>query len=172
MQGIVTKHRQDRSIGWDEISATTLVPDAIVQHWRPKNVPKRAVEKGAKVILSPANKIYLDMKYTGETPIGLNWAANVKVPEAYAWDPLTMFEGLSESAILGVEAAIWAETLVTLRDFEYMAFPRLPGAAEIAWSRADARSWDEYKHRLAAHATRWSTIGINYYRAPDVPWTR
>ena len=62
------------------------------------------------------------------------------MPEAYSWDPLTMFEGLTEASILGVEAAIWSETLVTLRDFEYMAFPRLPGAAEIAWSRGDART--------------------------------
>jgi len=158
------------AVGWDEIARAELKPDAIVQHWRPTNVPALAVEKGAAVILSPADRIYLDQKYTEQTPIGLNWAGNVGVRESYSWDPLTKFEGLPEQSILGVEAALWSETLVTIRDFEYLAFPRLPGAAEIGWSRAADRQWESYRHRLAAQATRWSAIGINYYRSPEVPW--
>jgi hexosaminidase len=169
VQGIVVKHGKT-VVGWDEIAASTLVPGAIVQHWRPENVPSRAVSKGAKVILSPANKIYLDMKYHDRTVLGLDWAGLVEVPEAYSWDPLTMFAGLAETSILGIEAAIWSETLATLRDVEYMAFPRFAGAAEIAWSPAASRQWDEYKMRLAAQAARWSVLGINYYRAPSVPW--
>ena len=157
-------------IGWDEIAQATMPPGTIVQHWRPKNVPARAVAKGAKVILSPANKIYFDMKYTERTPIGLKWAAIVEVADAYSWDPLTMFEGLTEESILGVESAIWSETLATIRDFEFMAFPRFPGAAEIMWSKRDARQWDEFKTRLAAQAPRWTALGIVFYRSPTVSW--
>jgi hexosaminidase len=171
VQAIVVAHGKT-VVGWDEIAASTLVPGAIVQHWRPKNVPSLAVSKGAKVILSPANRIYLDMKYHDRTVLGLKWAGLVDVPDAYSWEPLTMFQGLPEASILGVETAIWSETLATLRDFEFMAFPRLPGAAEIAWSRADGRGWDEYRLRLAGQEPRWSAIGINFYRSPTVPWAR
>jgi hexosaminidase len=133
-------------------------------------VPAVAVSKGAKVILSPANKIYLDMKYHAGTALGLNWAAMVEVPDAYAWDPLTMFQGLTEESIVGVEAPLWSETLVYMHDFEFLAFPRLAGAAEIGWSKSDARNWDEYRMRLAMHAPRWSALGVNFYRSPTVQW--
>jgi hexosaminidase len=159
-------------VGWDEIAATTLVPGAIVQHWRPKNVPARAVAKGARVILSPADKIYLDMKYNDRTVLGLKWAAMVEPPEAYAWEPLTKFEGLAEESILGIESAIWSETLASLRDVEFMAFPRFASAAEVAWSPATARRWEEHKVRLGAQAPRWTALGINFHRSPTVPWVQ
>jgi hexosaminidase len=78
--------------------------------------------------------------------------------------------GVNEASILGVEAPLWSETLATMRDVEYMAFPRLAGAAEIAWSPKANRTWDEYKVRLAAQAQRWSALGINAYWSPTVPW--
>jgi hexosaminidase len=78
--------------------------------------------------------------------------------------------GVSEGDILGVEAPLWSETLRTMRDVEYMAFPRLPGIAEIGWSPAAGRSWDEYRLRLAAHGRRMDALGVNFYRAPEVPW--
>jgi hexosaminidase len=169
VQAIVESHGK-RVIGWDEVSAANLRPASLVQHWRPDNVPAAAVAKGVRVVLSPANRIYLDMKYDTGTALGLNWAGYVDVPDAYSWDPVTMFEGLEEWAIAGVEAPIWSETLVHLHEFEYMAFPRLAGVAEIGWSRADRRSWDEFKVRLGAQAARWAALGINFYRSPSVPW--
>ena len=78
--------------------------------------------------------------------------------------------GVNESSILGVEAPIWSETLATMRDVEYLAFPRLAGAAEIAWSPAAGRTWDEYRQRLGAQAQRWTALGINAYWSPTVQW--
>lgn len=57
-----------------------------------------------------------------------------------------------------------------MADIEYMAFPRLPGLAEIGWSPATGRGWDEYKFRLAAHQPRLHALRVNYYAAPEVPW--
>jgi hexosaminidase len=167
VQGIVASHGKT-PIAWDEVAAATLLPSTIVQQWRPQE--KFQVPPATKVILSPAHKIYLDMQYHTATPIGLHWAAYVDVPEAYRWDPAAVLPGVNEGSILGVEAPLWSETLVTMRDVEYMAFPRLAGAAEIAWSPKASRTWDEYKGRLAAQAQRWSALGINAYWSPAVPW--
>ena len=68
------------------------------------------------------------------------------------------------------EAPLWAETLETLEDIEFMAFPRLPGYAEMAWSPQDARDWEDYKTRLAAHGPRFSAMGINFYASPEIEW--
>jgi len=169
VQGIVQAHGKT-AIGWDEVIHAKLLPTTIVQYWRPDASLKP--EPGTKLILSPANKIYLDMKYDANTVLGLNWAGNVDVPVAYEWNPATLLPGVPESAILGVEAPIWSETLTTLSDLEFLAFPRFAGVAEVAWSPQEARSWTGFRTRLAAQAQRWSALGINAYWSPKVEWQR
>ena len=169
VQEIVQKHGK-QMVGWDEIAPANLLPTSVVQHWRPKTTPKDAVAKGAKVIMSLANKAYLDMKYDAATPIGLTWAGIIEVKDSYDWDPATMAEGVPESALLGVEAPLWSETLATINDFEFMAFPRLAAIAEIGWTAQSQRSWDDFRVRLGAQAPRWSALGLNFYRSPQIPW--
>ena len=169
VQGIVQKHGK-QMIGWDEIAPASLLPTTIIQHWRPKTTPREAVAKGIKVIMSPADRTYLDMKYDAATPIGLSWAALIGVQRAYDWDPATVAPGVPDPAILGVEAPLWTETVASMRDLEYLAFPRLAALAEVAWSNRERRGWDEFRTRLGAQAGRWSALGINFYRSPEVPW--
>ena len=131
---------------------------------------RTAAQQGAKVIMSPASRTYMDMKYDASTPLGLDWAGWVDVKQAYTWDPATQVTGVSESDVLGVEAALWSETVQTIEDIEFMTFPRLPGYAEIGWSPETGRSWDEYRTRLATHGPRLAALGVNFYRSPLVPW--
>jgi hexosaminidase len=169
VQQIVQKHGK-QMIGWDEIAPTKLLPTSIVQHWRPEGSPAAAVAQGAKVIMSLANKAYLDMKYDDHTPIGQNWAANISVEDSYAWDPATLVKDVPGSSLLGVEAPIWTETLATMQDVEFLSFPRLTAIADVAWSQPAGREWNEFKVRLGAQAPRWSVLGVNFYRSPSVPW--
>ena len=171
VQGIVAAHGK-QVVGWDEVAETDLRPGTLVQHWRPDGSQEaiaEAVAHGARVIVSPANRAYLDMKYDSTTVLGLQWAGLVSVHDAYTWDPADEIDGVGEDAIIGVEAPLWSETLGTRADFEFMAFPRLPGIAEIGWS-PPGRDWSEYRVRLGAHAPRWVALGVNFYRAPSVPW--
>jgi hexosaminidase len=158
-----------KMVGWDEISKANLSQSTIAQHWANKII-LNAVSQGVKVIMSPASKTYLDMKYNPSTVLGLNWAGYIEVMDGYNWNPATHFNGISENNILGVEAPLWSETIITLNDIEYLAFPRLPGHAEIGWSPVTGRNWDEYKERLAEHGLRWVEMEINFYRSPQVPW--
>ena len=169
VQGIVHAHGK-QMVGWDEIAPTRLAPTSIIQHWRPKTTPAEAIASGVKVIMSIADKAYLDMKYDPTTPIGLTWAAIIDVKTSYDWDPARAAAGVPESAVIGVEAPLWAETVSNIRDYEYLAFPRLAAIAEVAWSAQADRSWDDFRNRLGAQAPRWTALGLNFYRAPDVPW--
>jgi hexosaminidase len=175
-QEIVATHGK-RVIGWDEIAEVDLelLPGSIAQVWRPQTEATSAavadaVDGGASVILSPADHVYLDMKYDSTTVLGLAWAGYNDVRDADSWDPADLVTGVSEESILGVEAAVWSESLDKMSDVEYMIFPRFAGVAEIAWSPADARSWNSYRLRLAAHGPRWTALGINFRRVPEVPW--
>ena len=171
MQKIVDAHGK-QMIGWDEIASADLGAKSIVQHWRPRESPAAAVARGATVILSPANRLYVDMKYDAQTAIGLTWAGAIEVRDAYDWDPATMFAGVPESSIIGIEAALWSETVTNMREVELLAFPRLAESAEVAWSPANRRAWDEFRGRLGAQAPRWTALGVNFYRSPQVDWQR
>lgn len=156
-------------IGWEEIAQSRLLYGPIVQHWY-SNVVQGAAQQGTKVIMSPASKAYLDMKYDNSTTLGQDWAGYIEVKDAYTWDPATQVSGVAESNILGLEAPLWTETIQTIAEVEYMAFPRLAGYAEIGWSREAGRNWDEYKIRLGEHGSRLTALGVKFYRTPEVPW--
>jgi hexosaminidase len=59
---------------------------------------------------------------------------------------------------------------VTNADIDYMAFPRLAAIAELGWSTAASHDWNAFRKRLGAQGPRWTVMGINYYRSPQVPW--
>lgn len=169
VQDIVVAHGKT-VIGWDEIALTTMRPGAIAQDWASEKNAKAAVEQGAKIIMSPASKAYSDMKYDSTTVLGLHWAGYIEVDSAYIWDPAKIIAGVGAQNIKGIETALWSETLTKISEIEYMLFPRLPGYAEIGWTPANARNWDEYKVRLAKQGERMNAMGINFYKSPLVPW--
>ncbi len=192
VEEIVARHDK-LIVGWDEVAAADLSSGSRVQLWRPlwpaggdtatldsaraaaasvlRQRVDRAVANGVSFIVSPADRIYLDMKYTPTTTLGLTWAGVNDVRDAYEWDISDVFSGIPESAIAGVEAPLWSESLGSIHDFEYMAFPRLPGVAELGWSPADTRDWQDYRQRLAGHELRWKVMGVNYHRSRLVPWS-
>lgn len=159
-----------KMIGWEEIAQADLDSTVIVQYWHSQKYAAMAAEKGAKLIYSPSTKVYLDMQYDSTTKLGLHWAAYIEVDSSYIWDPATIVDGIDRKQILGVEAPLWSETLVTMDDVEYMLFPRLPGVAEVGWTSAENRNWDEYKIRLGHQSKRWKAMDINFYRSARVPW--
>ncbi|MFF1486505.1 beta-N-acetylhexosaminidase [Streptomyces sp. NPDC058319] len=177
VQPIVAKYGKT-VIGWHQLTGATPAPGALAQYWgldstsaAEKAQVAEAARHGTGLILSPADRVYLDMKYTKDFPLGLAWAGYVEVRRSYDWDPAAYLPGAPASAVRGVEAPLWSETLSTSAQLDTMAFPRLPGAAELGWSPAATHDWDTYKVRLAAQAPRWDALGIGYHRSPQVPWT-
>ncbi len=162
-----------RAVGWHEMAAVELPESAVPQFWRTEAADDgtaRAVANGSKVIMSPADRTYLDMKYDADTALGLDWAGTVDVDRAYDWDPADRLPGVGEEALLGVEAALWSETLRSLADVQTMTFPRLPAIAEIGWSPRDGRDWASFRRRVAAFGPRWTAQGIAFHASPKIDW--
>ncbi|MQA09279.1 MAG: family 20 glycosylhydrolase [Pseudonocardiaceae bacterium] len=163
-----------RLAGWHEIAQADLPASAVPQFWDSAggvddNVA-RAAGNGSKILLSPANKSYLDMKYNENTELGLTWAGPTEVRDAYDWDPASAVRGVGERSVLGVEAPLWSETVRSIDDIEFLAFPRLPAIAEKGWSAKAGQDWESFRQRLAGHGPRWDLGGVNYYRSPQIPW--
>jgi hexosaminidase len=168
-QDIVATHGKT-TIGWDEIATTTLKPGSIVQHWASVENAQLAVQQGAKILLSPSKRVYLDMKYDSTTVLGLNWAGYIDVDASYDWDPASLIPGIGEGDIAGIESPLWSETVETMEDIHFLVFPRLLGVAEIAWSPAGLRTMDSYKQRLAKQAESLKAMNIKYYKSPLIQW--
>lgn len=140
--------------------------------------PPKAIDQGAKIIVSRADKLYLDTKYTEkpadaaqeDTHQRVGMPAMVygsgTVEESYAWDPATLQEELPVDRIAGIEAAIWCETIEDERDLLFQLLPRLPGVAEKGWS--DVREWSDYLPRIAAQRTLWDRLDLTYFASPVV----
>ncbi|MFT4233543.1 MAG: family 20 glycosylhydrolase [Microbacterium sp.] len=155
-------------VTWHEAGRVPLPSGTIGQYWGfttanddETDRVRAFVENGGKVILSPADAIYLDMKYDDASPLGLIWANGpTSLERSYSWTPETVVPGLPDEAILGVEAALWTETILTRADIERMVFPRIASAAEHAWSPAGASSWPDFRERLECLAAQWSSTGL------------
>jgi len=171
VQDIVQKHGK-QMMGWDDITAGNLKSNAVAQHWSKKANAKKAVEQNVKIVMSPASKAYLDMKYDSTTTLGLNWAGFIEVDSGYIWNPATLIDGVKKENILGVECPLWTETVTNLDELEYLVFPRLLGYAEIGWTKQEDRNWEDYKTRLGNHQARLEALEINYYPSKLVPWTK
>lgn len=169
VQDIIVSHDK-QVIGWDDIAIATLKPNTIAQHWANVKNANMAVSQGAKIIMSPATKAYLDMQYDSLSKPGLHWAAYVEADSAYMWDPATFTPGITKENIFGVEGALWTETVTNLDEIEIMIFPRLPGIAEIGWTPQALRNWDDYKERIAEHGKRFDAAAIDYHKSPMVNW--
>ena len=130
-------------IGWHEIGRVPdLPPETIIQYWgflTPEEdhgeILRAWVAGGGKVILSPADVSYLDIKPHADHPLGLVWAKGpTPLESAAGWDPAELVarvDGMGLDDVLGIEAPMFTETIATLQDIREMASDRLPALAAI-----------------------------------------
>jgi len=104
------------------------------------------------------------------TSLRLKWAGYINLRTAYDWDPTTLVPGVGAQSIIGLEAPLWAETLLTRQDYEYLAFPRLAAIAELAWSSPQQVGWDNFRLRMSQQGARLAALGVNFARVPGVNW--
>lgn len=157
-------------VAWQE-AAPLLAPGDLIQLWdyRQDYAPiAQATQRGVGVILSPAFYVYFDMKYSDAEELGTTWSRRLELQDTASWDPLADLGPIPADAVIGVEAALWAETLRSRADYEYMLLPRLAAFSEIA--KNGPLDWDEFAQRLPELAQSWNDNGWNWHRSPGVDW--
>lgn len=169
VEKIVRKYGK-KMIGWDEIVQADIDSSTIAQHWSNQSNALTAIKKGNKIIMSPAKKAYLDMKYDSLSKFGLDWAAHISVDSAYNWSPEKYITGVETKDITGIEAPLWSETISTMEELEYLAFPRIIGYAELGWTTEEHRDWENYKVRLGNQAPYLESMDVKYYPSSLIDW--
>ncbi len=154
-----------RLIGWDEILEGGLAPNATVQSWRGMEGAVAAATAGHDVISSPITHCYFDYPQLAD-PGMPRWMGVIDCRRTYGFEP-TPAELTSEEArhVLGAEGNVWTERIPQER-VEQMLFPRLAALAEVTWSPAHRRDWDDFSRRLKTHFTRLDAMGVDYFIPP------
>ncbi len=140
-----------------------------------------AAAAGLPVLLSSSDVLYLDRPYAepaadaeGEARrarLGFRDYPAKTLREMFDWTPRSLVSGL-DVRIAGVEAAIWTETITGFDDLAFLLLPRLPAAAERAWTQ-QRTSWEDHRARLGPHARAWRATGWGAaFRPKDLSPTR
>jgi hexosaminidase len=177
------------AMGWAELAGpgTNPGPGSVAEYWNPASgsstdtiTAHEAVAKNMKIVMAPANHAYLDQKYAFgpnvnvPPTLGLHWACNrgCDVDQFYNWDPGSYVDGVTDQNVIGVEGAMWGETVVNLSNVDYMVFPRLIALAEVGWTPQAERTsgYSDFLTRLAPQGARLTLAATNFYPTPEVAW--
>ncbi len=154
-------------IGWDEIIEGNIRSDAVVMYWRAwkdENIALKAAKMGHQVILTPTSLCYFDY-YQSENKENEPLAIGGYLPldSVYLHDPLPEdFDSAYMEKILGGQANVWTEYMLTPGHVEYMVFPRILALSEVLWTDRDKRDFSDFITRLKEFEQYFKKNNINY----------
>lgn len=153
-----------KMIGWDEILEGGLAPEASVMSWRGLEGGIEAAKLGHNVVMSPNDYVYIDL-LQGDPIVEPDQTSykRVRLQKTYSFEPVP--EGIDPKYILGGQANLWTEKVPTIRQAEYMSFPRAWATADIYWSPKDSKNWPAFISRMEKHMERADFAGRNYARS-------
>lgn len=152
-----------RLIGWDEILEGGLAPEAAVMSWRGESGGIAAARQMHYAAMSPGGYCYFD-HYQGDPetePLAIGGYTTLK--KVYAYEPVPAELSPAEAKyIMGAQANLWTEWIATESHAEYMVLPRMLALAEVVWSPASSRNWQDFRSRLKQHYLWFDQQGLNY----------
>ncbi len=150
-------------IGWDEILEGGLAPNAMVMSWRGTQGGIEAARQKHFVVMSPGTHCYFD-HYQGDPelePFAIGGYTPLK--KVYSYEPIPEELNKEEAKyILGAQANVWTEYMPTYKHMEYMVTPRISALAEVVWSPAEKRDWEDFQKRLKTQTRRFDAMNVNY----------
>jgi hexosaminidase len=157
---LATKDRV--AIGWSEIQESKLPANVALMDWTGGG--PEAAAQGHPVVMTPNTYCYFDY-YQSRDRAGEPPAAGAYLPQdkVYSFEPIPAeLVGPSKTNILGAQANLWTEYIPSLKQAEYMMFPRLCALSEVVWSTQTTRNENDFMRRLKVHLLRLDQLGVNY----------
>ncbi len=159
-QFVNSKGRQ--IIGWDEILEGGLAPNAAVMSWRGEEGGIEAAKQGHKVVMTPTEYCYLDYYQSQNPDEPLAIGGFTPLEKVYHYEPVPEALSAEEAQyVMGAQANVWTEYMPTFGQVEYMAFPRAIALAEVLWTDADHRNFEDFVQRLTLELEELDSLGIN-----------
>lgn len=159
VEKIVNNHGK-KMMGWDEIFTTGIEKSTAVMAWRGNGTEGiKASQAGHKVVMSPAEWVYIDYVQGDKTTEPAVYAS-LRLNKTYTFNPVP--EGAKAENILGGQANLWTEQIYNYRQVEYMTWPRAFAVSEAVWSPKSKRNWNDFVRRTEDHMQRLDNSKIKY----------
>ena len=158
--------RGKRLIGWDEILEGGIAEDAAVMSWRGMEGGIIAARQEHDVVMTPGSHCYFD-HYQGLRefePLAIG--GFTPLSKVYTFEPVP--DGLTPDEakhIIGAQANVWTEFIPTSEHAEYMILPRIAAMAEVVWSPAGLRDWNDFVPRVEHMLKLYGLNKYNYAKS-------
>ena len=135
-------------IGWDEILEGGLAPNATVMSWRGEEGGRAAAAAKHSVVMSPHAYCYIDAPQDAPYSQPESIGGYLPLEKVYSYEPTpeTMDRSVAQY-IMGIQANLWAEYIVTDEHYEHMLWPRAIAIAEIGWSCPEHKDYALFRER-------------------------
>ncbi|MDE1163113.1 MAG: family 20 glycosylhydrolase [Acidobacteriaceae bacterium] len=152
-----------RTLGWDEILDGGLAQNAAVMSWHGVKGGIEAAKQGHDAVLTPARPLYFNYRQTDAVAEAPGRFAMNTLADVYKFDPEpATLTAAQREHILGVQANVWTEYLITDNRVAWMIFPRSAALAEIGWTPAAQRDWGNFVERMPEELGRYKELGIPF----------
>jgi hexosaminidase len=153
---------------WDEAADTDLPKDKTIIFWWRHDKPdqfKKALDKGYQVVMCPRLPFYFDFVQDTTQHFGRKWKGDyVSLDRLYNFTIAGL--GITndrQKQILGVQAALWTEAILTKEKLQYMLFPRITALAEAAWNGDGQKNLLQFKERVKQQLKLYPQDGLYFY---------
>jgi hexosaminidase len=158
----LTAHHR-RTMGWDEILQGGLAANATVMSWHGVQGGIEAAKQGHDAVLTPVRPLYFNYRQSDADDEAPGRFALNTLSDVYAFNPTpAALTGEQRKHILGIQANLWSEYVVTEDRDAWMLFPRAAALAEVAWTPSDHRNWKDFSKRLVTEMRRYRALGIGF----------
>ncbi len=150
-------------IGWDEILQGGLAPHATVMSWRGIKGGIAAAKMHHDVIMTPGSYCYFDHYQADPKKEPLAIGGYLPLEKVYSYEPVPKELSPEEQKyILGAQGNVWTEYMATPDYVEYMVYPRACALAEVDWTPAGEKDYDDFQQRLKGNLEHLKAMGVNY----------
>lgn len=162
-------------VGWDDaLAAGARLPTSqVVMSWHGdhnERVALAAIRQGHDVVMTPQESLYFDHV---QSDLPDEWAGPPPAATLQqTYDTAVIPHGASDTDarhIIGVQAGLWTEQMLTFAHDQHAVFPRIAAMAELGWSPANAHDWPRFLQRLPAELARYRALGIDYADSAFAP---
>lgn len=138
-----------RALGWDEILDGSP-QSAMIMSWRGTEPGAKAAETGHDVVMTPTTYCYFDYQQVKDTQFEPSRCGGfIPVEKVYTLEPAPdSLPAEAKRHILGTQANLWSEYLLTEGMVEYQALPRMSALSEVQWTQPEHKDYEAFKERL------------------------
>jgi hexosaminidase len=149
-------------MGWDEILEGGLPGNAAVMSWRGMLGGIEAANQKHQVVMTPNDFAYIDF-YQGEVTAEGKVYKGLRMKKTYEFEPLP--QGIDPKYILGGQANLWTEQILSLRSAQYLTWPRSMSIAETLWSPKEKKNWQNFSEKVEKQFEILDVLNIKHAKS-------